>query len=333
MDVHMISPIYNLDTTPLGDLSHVPFVKGQSLLSSGTKAIEQVFPFTHIYDLFGRVGMSYLLNNMPCFVFTNDFESESRLNEYLSIYPDKLIGWKLALWLVKDNSVSIPETLVMFEDGEGAILNKEMQFSNARGLFESCTINKEEFGESMVYNELLLQTVAPKTPPKIEETTGIAAIKPATLDFKLLNRVGRATSFIQMGRKESYLPAKISFYVLTLEALFAAGERNEIAHKVGERAAFYVGGNGTEKLANFQLIKAMYNIRSAFFHGSPIPGTNLTEEKSVQLDNLLRQILRKILKEDSEIFTLKDDTKLAEWFNNLLFQRSDKAQEGSVPEV
>jgi hypothetical protein len=109
------------------------------------------------------------------------------------------------------------------------------------------------------------------------------------------SRSGRALRFVAAARRAPDLAFKIANYCSALETLFTT-ESTELAHKLSERVAFFLGERGYNRRAVFTTIKSAYGVRSKLVHGDtlkPIQTEGLPLLSS-QCDVYLREILREI---------------------------------------
>jgi len=118
---------------------------------------------------------------------------------------------------------------------------------------------------------------------------------------------------------------KIAMYIPIFESLFSS-ENTEISHKVAERCSYYLGGSREDKIKNYDTVKKAYDIRSKLLHGDKLTEHNKPErnhnrfetqiEISIEIDNLTRILLTKVIMEDSEKFLAKD---MSAFYKELLF--------------
>jgi hypothetical protein len=106
------------------------------------------------------------------------------------------------------------------------------------------------------------------------------------------------------------------------ECLFST-DKVEIAHKVAERASFYLGGTSLEKQSNYKLIKDAYNLRSNYIHGGTLDEKVLKNYMGIEniclsVDLMTRNILTSVILNDSKLFLLPKN-ELEEWYSQLLF--------------
>jgi hypothetical protein len=135
------------------------------------------------------------------------------------------------------------------------------------------------------------------------------------------SRSGRAVQFIDAARRVANLAFKIANYCSAFETLFTT-DSAELAHKLSERVAFFLGERGYDRLVVFGTIKSAYAIRSKLVHGDTLKAKQIDELSglSVQCDNYLRMILNALFATESlkEIFDSENDA-LEEYFAKLIF--------------
>jgi len=146
-------------------------------------------------------------------------------------------------------------------------------------------------------------------------------------------RSGRAMQYVDAARRTASLPFKIAHYCSAFETLFTT-DAAELAHKLSERVAFFLGERGHDRLAVYGTIKNAYAIRSKLVHGDTLKAKQIEElsSLSVQCDNYLRVILNCVFTTDSlkGVFDLGTDA-LDEYFARLIFGVS--TADGTDPAV
>ena len=207
------------------------------------------------------------------------------------------------------------------------MLNETKVNSKADGSFSQTTFSYEEIqiadNIKETYRSIISKSGHDSTPNTFSESIKNSITIPSQTEYNASNRIERAISFLDLARNSSLLPQKISFYVLVFECLFSADQKDEILHKVSERAALYIGTNLEDRVKVFKEVKKLYNIRSKYVHGQTMDISFNTIEKliplSIMADNYARKILTKVIMEDSELF-LKDGGELNDYFNKQLFK-------------
>ncbi len=220
------------------------------------------------------------------------------------------------IWLRKDCSVNVGNLYSFIPDSVHLMSSKKLaSFSSSVGDFSETVITKEDLEHALAaYNQYEKLGSESSGVEKPEAPYSARAVISDSLyhyvDYNKNTRIERAISFLSMARSNSFLPLKISLYMSFLECLFTT-DRQEVTHKVCERVALYLGGTYELKLNTYNAVKTAYEIRSGFFHGQEIDkkhdSRKKLEQQSFTIDNLLRQIVNKILFHDYEIFNSAND--------------------------
>lgn len=246
-------------------------------------------------------------------------QKEDEVRRFLNGQLGRVQLFLLALWLVRDNSVNVE--LGFLEHPHGNALGstvtsnfRAVRFSKADGSFEEM-----EFTDSEARNarDLFARLFAAEIVDR-DESHGFLVPE----DF---NRLSRVFYFVQAARGSSDLGSKIARYVTCFEALFCTNS-SEIALKLAERVAFFLGKDANERSIIFKNIKAAYNVRSKVVHGDQI-GKKLAGQASTLVgicDELLRKSLAKILMTPGfpEIF-LRPPHELEEYLTNMILGNDD----------
>ena len=194
-----------------------------------------------------------------------------------------------SLWLIKDNSVNFELGFQEFPFKKGYTSSVN---SNFLAFFVSKADGSRDFTEFDSSEARAARDIATKLfSPSPREAEDQGYIVPE--DF---NRLSRVLHFLQVARASSDLGLKVAHYVTCFEALFST-DSTELAHKLAERMALFLGKNVGERTKIFKQVKAAYNIRSKVVHGDKI--TKKIAEQIHELlrscDELLRGSLMKIL--------------------------------------
>jgi len=140
-------------------------------------------------------------------------------------------------------------------------------------------------------------------------------------------RSGRAMQFVVAARLAQDLAFKIANYCSALETLFTT-ESTELAHKLAERVAFFLGERGHNRRAVFATIKNAYNVRSKLVHGDTLKQTQIERlpALSTECDVNLRTILREIFNSEElkKIFDAHNDA-IEEYFTRLILGPSSSS--------
>ena len=114
------------------------------------------------------------------------------------------------------------------------------------------------------------------------------------------SRSGRALRFVAAARGALNLAFKIANYCSALETLFTT-ESTELAHKLLERVAFFLGERGYNRRVVFTTVKSAYGVRSKLVHGDTLKPAQIEglPMLSSQCDVYLREILREIFSSEN----------------------------------
>ena len=133
-------------------------------------------------------------------------------------------------------------------------------------------------------------------------------------------RSGRAMQFVVAARRAQDLAFKIANYCSALETLFTT-ESTELAHKLAERVAFFLGERGHNRRAVFATIKSAYNVRSKLVHGDTLKQNQIEglPALSAECDVNLRTILLEIFNSEElkKIFDAHSDA-IEDYFARLI---------------
>jgi hypothetical protein len=137
-------------------------------------------------------------------------------------------------------------------------------------------------------------------------------------------RSGRAMQFVVAARRAPDLAFKIANYCSALETLFTT-DSAELAHKLAERVAFFLGERGQNRRDVFATVKSAYNVRSKLVHGDTLKQNQIDvlPALSAECDGALRKILWEIFNSDDleKIFDVHNDA-IEDYFTCLIFGSS-----------
>ncbi|MDB5281096.1 MAG: hypothetical protein JWO06_171 [Bacteroidota bacterium] len=230
------------------------------------------------------------------------------------------------LWFVKDNSVcggTVYGKVLTSEGEEFDYLTCPDNITNSAGLQERVSFTADELSSCIdIANKY--QSLYPR------ESLEMRFLKKAN-PKNHLNRIDRAMEFLLEMRRVQPLTYKVAMCGPIFESLFST-DIEAVSHKIGERVAYYIGENEQDRIDIYDTVKAMYSVRSRFFHGDVIENKHLRwptiTELSKRTDEILRRALTKVIREDSLIFSRpKDDIPdqgiegLNTFFKNLIFPK------------
>ncbi|GAB3336536.1 hypothetical protein GCM10027299_46690 [Larkinella ripae] len=286
MEVFMLGPIYSFQ----------PVVSSDGLINKEGLSLchdPSIFPrYFNIESLkkpFGSILIDNLLSD-PFFAYHGYFDDNEHILGYSEYVQDEIDAICTSFWFIKDNCITSKELFVIPVNHRCTYKVRDFMYSTAKGTYEKVTFTEDELKQARVYYDYFKKTRIPVSdvPQPILFNIG-EKIQPGTVDeviFNKLTRISRSILFLQQARATTFLPLKIAFYIQLLECLFSANDNVEINHKIAERVAWYLGGEGTEKVTNYDFVREMYGIRSKFVHGQMLenkhikPGTSQQSQTS-----------------------------------------------------
>lgn len=138
-------------------------------------------------------------------------------------------------------------------------------------------------------------------------------------------RSGRAMQFVVAARRAQDIAFKITNYCSALETLFTT-ESTELAHKLAERVAFFLGERGHNRRTVFATVKSAYGIRSKLVHGDTLKSNQIDglPALSSMCDVYLRTILGEIFASDTlkAMFDSHNEA-IEKYFTQLILGPSD----------
>jgi hypothetical protein len=329
MNVRLINVIYHLnleENLQKANLSNYTITNSKvSLINNfGDRFFGEQLGASEIRNIENNYFIYYVGNAIKTGI---DLENLSYANMAMLInnYLSHILN---SLWFIKDNAV-FANKLYLFDLDLGTMSSniKDFFISNSSGKYDAVVFTKTEFDFLNLILEKTLKLFSEDKSQNIEfEVSSSKQLESqaATDQLNFLarsNKLQRAFTLLHAARRSSLLPLKIANYVMVLECLFGPEDGTEISHKVKERVVLYVGGIKDIKNKNWKLIADAYGIRSKYVHGQGLSGKFLTEEKLVplsnSLDELLRQIFRRIILYDSDVF-LQSSAQLQEYFKDLI---------------
>ncbi|RZK38620.1 MAG: hypothetical protein EOO90_21675 [Pedobacter sp.] len=228
-----------------------------------------------------------------------------------------------SLWFAKDNSVFCKDIYVRATDFADVAMNtRAPMISNSSGQYEKETYNLDELSHSFkIYSIIkpyfLIDSDAP-TPPE-PSTPVISPFNYVPYDEKQ-NIIVKALLFLYRAREASFLPHKISFYIVVLESLFSTTHYH-IKKNLPKTVASYLNGTIAEFDQVTNDVINGYDIRTEYLHGSFLTGdrSDLIKLRQISnsLDEILRKCLNKALLNDLENFLLDNDERKA-WLNGIV---------------
>lgn len=312
-----------LPTTPL------EFQTSNAHLIQGGEYLESSIFNEYVLKQIGNINIGEFVNN-PYFVSFLTIGNPKELATITVRLFSALNHFISFLWFARDNCIDLGVMYSYFSEVDDVVLTryKHSNTSMANGEYSTIELTLADLtlAEKVAdrIRELQNNKKESKNSPSLEVNFSKPIIADTTYhyrDYNEHNRIQRAFSFLHMARSNSFLPLKISLYIAMLETIFTT-DSTEVNYKVCQRVAFYLGGDFETKFTTFQKIKEAYDIRSKFFHGQELKKKKDSRDNlarvSMEADNIVRQILTKVIFEDSELF-LNDEASLNEYYNKLVF--------------
>ncbi|WHY54313.1 HEPN domain-containing protein [Peribacillus simplex] len=259
----------------------------------------------------------------PCFYFNTEiapyrFQDLEKMLELRDFVHDALFS----LWLTKDNSVNSHVMMSRSDDNKISTNRTPMMFSNSIGEYGKTFFSEDELQEAETWAQLILEmytnTVLEPTTIKKEIAVGEIVFNNTNKDIQYhkTNRLQRTIQFVTMARKESFLPAKITFYISALESLLS-DTNAELRFQVADRSARILGVNLEEKLKISKIITKAYDYRSKYIHGTA--GKNASEDLMIEVDDILRRLIKLFLTDLNHVVKMKDE-EFRNWLKELLYK-------------
>lgn len=259
---------------------------------------------------------TFFFENNNCFFhleFENDDEAFQDLSsieilEMLLIWIDEILKNS---WLIKDNCIIIDTAFLISEideKTEASSLRLEYQLTNSKGIVQDVIFTKKEIEEFEKYHDRIENYLYGKNSGAFKFMLN-----------KNFSRIGRTLIFIKQAREARNLPYKISNYCSALETLFST-DSSELSHKLSERIAFFLFPE-FNKIETFKTVKKAYLVRSKLTHGDHLDQKliDILGELSESMDNFLRIIINKILRDENLVSIFdSDNAKVDSYFESLI---------------
>lgn len=219
-----------------------------------------------------------------------------------------------SLWIIKDNSISVYSLMLEIVKTEEKGLNGlYIVNSNAAGEMTSTNFTMTDIADvrkylPMIYkfrtiNSDLLNALSPfdeNEPMKGQDRDLIY-----NLDSS--NRISSALWYIHSARKSRSIAGKIKDYMQALESLFNISRADTSKIILSRINDYYQNCDG--EFCDIQpILDDAYKIRSKILHSQLIDGLIKDKPKlklnSLQMDSVLRTIMRRVLTTDSDFFVL-----------------------------
>ncbi|WP_052672218.1 HEPN domain-containing protein [Aliterella atlantica] len=245
----------------------------------------------------GFLEFDYLLN-APNIVFGEyDNDTLKDMEDHPEVLLLAIIWWIEALfrnaWLIKDHAMECDAAFLQVNYNE----SHSQLFSNylaARPAFSDGTYSEEIL---MSIDELKAWGIKNDQIESYLHTKQSSSI--SFMMEKGFSRTGRALKFIAAARNSPNLAFRITHYCSALETLFTT-DSAELAHKLSERVAFFLGAQGHSKEKVFSNIKKAYTVRSKLTHGDTLSAKQIEELPLISrtCDQHLREIINTLFSQE-----------------------------------
>lgn len=237
------------------------------------------------------------------------------------IYSGQMYPILHALWLIKDNSATCDMFYARAEKSHEVMWNFRNSFnSNAQGLYNTTSFTKDELNWLPYYCNLMrhylmgdqLENLKAWYSQLLSQTSYEALVNHIPYG-KNVSRITKAIWFIFRARTSSFLPLKISFYIIMLESLFNTGS-DIIKKSVAYRTAFYFNDE-ENTYPIYKAVSSGYKVRSQFLHGLSLEKAQISIPKlqsiSTELDLTVRKCIIRAMENHEELFAKPTEERLA----------------------
>lgn len=317
MEFALITPIRGLKMTQ--EVIDLPF--GRITSSYEQKIVFINDARTKLY--IGQHIYNEILNS-PCLIILHDhtspfFEDLNKLGDFRLIidqYLELSINFLNTLWIVKDNSINIMESLLVQRAGPKTHIS--FHFS----VFLDCNRNTgiTEYNDSEIelannyfINYLTLRNKDLSNPYYSKQGHSLPTVDQRYQEMGIRTR---ALVFLDLARQSSNIMLRIANYISFLEVLFGLGSRDGIMQKICDRTSVYIAYPSLSRKELVEKLKIAYDIRSRYVHGDKNNYSfEVLSEYSQFLDTLIRHIMVKLLTD------------------NVFFERSNKAIKNELNKI
>lgn len=287
-----------------------------------------------IRESVGTARHDGFLNN-PCF---HIYKEIVVTGDTLSTLSDEMLSLRgmvqhvlLSLWLVKDNAITSDFSISKSDDDHISFNQTMFMFSDSEGEYKSVSFSDNELKEGFKWFDILLpnitfEDVNIENPTK--DNMGSFFINSnKNYPYQSSNRLQRAIRFIAIARADSFPPAKITFYISALEALLSISNA-ELRMQVADRSARILGDSFEDMVRINKIVSIAYSFRSSYIHGAVNSEKTLmktlrpygsVEELTSELDEVLRQLLKRFLTDLNYIAQMNDED-FSLWIIDLLYK-------------
>ncbi|NBA86073.1 hypothetical protein GVN16_09890 [Emticicia sp. CRIBPO] len=224
------------------------------------------------------------------------------------------------LWLDRDNNINAEDIFVHDLDSNlFTYFSTKSQILNCK--VSTSDVSILDFNEVVIVDYIKFRAVLHKNHGNpIKDWLNLIDEKKDLLKLPFSpyskSRLYLAIKFLDLSRSQFDIFMRISILIVMFECIFTT-DNSEVSHKVSERIAYFIGENKTDRIRVFDLVKLGYDVRSKVFHGgTPKYGEDQVYSLSDRLDNLARQIMRKLIIEQENF---KSQDSITTYFKDLIF--------------
>lgn len=294
---YLITPLrhFKIDNYKEGILFSID--NDQIYLSNDSEDKEEIIKSYRYLDCIGLLHSKHVEDNFACIVKYKDCPTNlSVRTQEMHYHSKKSKFFTMSLWFIKDNSV-IPYFTTISSDEKilPQILRTGDYYTCSDGSIKDVFFTYDEIKEAENWAQVLITHNIKISGEREIEPDNIVNI--SLFPYSETTSISRAFLYLDIARKETFIPAKIASYITILEILCAVNGEN--TYKVSERVAALLGRDSNEKMDLFCSVKKAYDFRSKFVHGSHINFQDISKvsEISTGLDEIVRKVLKKIIKD------------------------------------
>jgi hypothetical protein len=289
------------------------------LRNNDTKADVEFLHFPKIWTYLGKIFRDSLISR-PYFVRDLDYDNiESFIDEVQSDLAAVNEFFNF-MWFSRDCCAYARQLgFYLLVEKKVAIFNDDITFYMSDGSIKYVEITKDDIQESyQIYKVYAEKCSRPNSfqATSYNSTNDIAVHFIGESEYNDLNRIQRTIRFLQLARSTRQLPMKISFYVMILECLFSADEPYNTTVKVSRRVSNYIEPIEEDRAATQDFITESFSIRNKYLHGQQLRENHQSwvqlKPIAIQLDTLVRRVLRQIFLCDIDIF-IADQEQFNKW--------------------
>lgn len=273
--------------------------------------------------------------NNPCFYLNKELEVStnvlSELNKEMLLLRGVVQHILFSFWLIKDNAINSDFSISKTQNNFIALNHTPLMFSNSEGNYKTVSFTDSEINEAYKWFEYLLPNILVDESNFLEnsnvgDSEFIIANSNKSYPYQTSNRLQRAIRFIAIARSDSFLHAKITFYISALESLLSLSN-TELRMQVADRTARIIGNSYEEKVSINKTIGIAYSFRSSYIHGvansertlrKTLKHYDTVEDLSLELDSIMRRLIKRFLTDLNFVIQMKNED-FSVWINELLY--------------